>query len=812
MATLLMDRLTLDSSTPPSFQRQDLITTEGSSFLEESTPNSTKKKKKKKPKKAKSTNALSPNTTEPTPDIKQPILCISRNKHWRYISSYHGPWLQLPLELLESLLMLNLDPSNFTPKDERGYPSDLDGKLGSSSVPNALTIRPPTVKPIPPPIDPGVFRSVTTIRRLIDEASDLAVRAASGLSASALGALRSPTIGGGPWAAAQALGINPMNDQNNGRSSSMSSTRTHRLRVLAVQKLAEAYKADEIAASVMVMQGASALEDIAERVLRIDPNDLNARYVHFFHEKIPSRQLAESTTTELLDELIEAQPTRLHYFRTRGIVRCFRDEYSLAIKDFTHVLRESRALRKAKGSHHSDENYHPKLKGKKKSEAKTNGRAPPNGTSVPDVPPDKAASQEQSTAKAPGLHPSVGPDAPDPIEPQVLFLRAAAYLQHAVHLIEEAMLQVEGVDRIPAQDALELRMLLMNKGKYGGVTAEGPHGPLGPKNGTRMRVYRQAMTAPQLKGTVTGLLKKSVRDHEKFMNYFDTVDGKLPTFPGNLAQRVEAAFLLSESLRPGSQSPPPPVPENPGIFTTYHPLLVESHFSVLLCYMLLGDFISVLPAYQRAAALIDGLEGYPVFLPARSMAQAEFVEILERLTTSWAPGTQLLASSRPKLLMIEDTPSTDSPVGTDTPFDITRESSASTRTASPITEEDGLSLSSDLTRGSLALTLSFNNQYQPMAPSPREDTGSPDVEFDLDGITDPVERNSINLNCLRVLLSPVAKRQRTRMEQERDGGQDGDGANGNKAAGLSINIPLHGPRVDISLAYIAAVHLPELDP
>ena len=49
----------------------------------------------------------------------------------------------------------------------------------------------------------------------------------------------------------------------------MSSTRTHRLRVLAVQKLAAAYKADEIAASVMVMQGASALDDLAERVLKV---------------------------------------------------------------------------------------------------------------------------------------------------------------------------------------------------------------------------------------------------------------------------------------------------------------------------------------------------------------------------------------------------------------------------------------------------------------------------------------------------------------------------------------------------------------
>ena len=87
----------------------------------------------------------------------------------------------------------------------------------------------------------------------------------------------------------------------------MSAMRIHRLRALAVQKLAAAYKADEIASSVMVMQGGSVFDDIAERVLRhgrsllatfslslskhmvVDPNDADAKYVHFFHEKIPSR-------------------------------------------------------------------------------------------------------------------------------------------------------------------------------------------------------------------------------------------------------------------------------------------------------------------------------------------------------------------------------------------------------------------------------------------------------------------------------------------------------------------------------------------
>ena len=55
---------------------------------------------------------------------------------------------------------------------------------------------------------------------------------------------------------------------NGGRSTSMSGAMIHRLRVLAVQKLAEAYKLDEIASSVMVMQGGSVFDDLAERVLK----------------------------------------------------------------------------------------------------------------------------------------------------------------------------------------------------------------------------------------------------------------------------------------------------------------------------------------------------------------------------------------------------------------------------------------------------------------------------------------------------------------------------------------------------------------
>jgi hypothetical protein len=127
-------------------------------------------------------------------------------------------------------------------------------------------------KPIPPPIDPGVFKAVASIRRLIDEASDLAVRAASGLSTAALASIGNSASysGANPWANSQSLGLNATNEQGGkGRNTGMSAARVNRLRALAVSRLAAAYKADEIAASVMVMQGASALDDVAERVLKL---------------------------------------------------------------------------------------------------------------------------------------------------------------------------------------------------------------------------------------------------------------------------------------------------------------------------------------------------------------------------------------------------------------------------------------------------------------------------------------------------------------------------------------------------------------
>lgn len=80
-------------------------------------------------------------------------------------------------------------------------------------------------------------------------------------------------------------------------------------------------------------------------------------------------------------------------------------------------------------------------------------------------------------------------------------------------------------------------------------------------------------------------------------------------------------------------------------FTTYHPLLVESHYCILLCQLLLGDIAAASEAYLKTTHLVDGVEGYPVFLPARSMAQAEFLECV-------VPCAAVLPCRRPSLTLL----------------------------------------------------------------------------------------------------------------------------------------------------------------
>ncbi|KAK3067599.1 hypothetical protein LTS18_001023, partial [Coniosporium uncinatum] len=235
---------------------------------------------------------------EPPSQPSTSALIICRNKHWRYISSFHGPWLQLPPEVLESLAHSNY------------------------------------MSPRPHPIDPAVFYDLVKIRKAVDEATTLAVRAASGLTSAAMSSMdgsRNGMLGG---AGAQALGLG----YGGGGNGKLSKERKHRMRELATQKLSLAYHLDEIAASVATMQSASTLEDVAQLVLGRNKEDWDARYVHFFHEKIPSRMMAQCTSLDGLGDLIGERAGDASPWRTRALTRIFKEDYQGAARDLTEAL------------------------------------------------------------------------------------------------------------------------------------------------------------------------------------------------------------------------------------------------------------------------------------------------------------------------------------------------------------------------------------------------------------------------------------------------------------------------------------------
>ena len=74
--------------------------------------------------------------------------------------------------------------------------------------------------------------------------------------------------------------------------------------------------------------------------------------------------------------------------------------------------------------------------------------------------------------------------------------------------------------------------------------------------------------------------------------------------------------------------------------TAAHPQRLEYYRTRGVEDLMLGELPTLLTTLARSAVIIDGLEGYPIFLPPKSMAQAEFIEVLERLASGWKVGIQ----------------------------------------------------------------------------------------------------------------------------------------------------------------------------
>ncbi|KUI55907.1 hypothetical protein VP1G_03318 [Cytospora mali] len=514
-----------------------------------------------------------------------PALIICRNKHWRYISSFHGPWLQLPHEILETLVNINYN----TPR--------------------------------PRPIDPAVFYDLVKIRRLVDDATDLAVRAASGVVS--LNSLHNSHP-----AAALGLGY------GGGNQPKLSAERKHKLREQATQKLARAYRLDEIACSVATMQSASALEEVAALVLKRDPNNLDAKYVHFFHEKIPSRQLAESTSLHTLDEVISGQQSEGEPLRTRATVRVFKEDYEGAARDLTealHVFRAHKAHKMAETSR----------------EVQVVGR----GGRRLDV---KLDEDQQPTS----------------LEIQLLFARAGVYLSIACLHVNDALLPLPSEKEKDTENHNGLANSYVAESLADG-TGEPDTGTSTPitdapppeLTAAERETHRRVMEARKI---VKMNAKKALRDYMSYLSSFD-YSPNLPTdVADDFTRKVKAGknrgrirsdspsseivhtvYTLNQlfAATPPADLPPyPPTdlagPEPDASATyvgttmemvTYHPLMTDALHALLLCHVLVQTSTKELQRHSYMVARLARLaEGYPIFQASRSPARADWIEVLRR--------------------------------------------------------------------------------------------------------------------------------------------------------------------------------------
>ena len=457
----------------------------------------------------------------------------------------------------------------------------------------------------PRPIDVASLYDLVKVRRLVDDATTLAVKAASDVVSSTL-----TNVNGQGGNSAFGFDMHPGHGQTK-----LSRERKFRMREQASQKLARAYRLDEIACSVATMQGASPLDGVGQYVLQRNAKDSDAKYVHFFHEKIPSREVAGSTSLQPLTDIISDRPYEPEALRTRATVKVFKEDYEGAAQDLTAAL----TIHRIHGAPHQA-NLDQKL------------TEPQRGWRRPDT---KLAEKDQ----------------PSSLEPQLYFQRGTVYLSLACKHV---------ADSLPPQP----------KGRSRGD--ETPPSPTDIEDDSEEVSKRQS----ESRKAVKMLGKRALRDFMTFISYFEyspnapisyykdfndrvniAVQGSRHprhTDPSgesanhkvyNLAQLFAAVapsdiptYPSQELVANGAQ----PAPETTCEATSYHPLLADALHSLLLAHCLVQTSSKELQRHSyMVARLIRLLDGYPIFQASRSPSRCDWTEVLRRadnwlsLSSTW---------------------------------------------------------------------------------------------------------------------------------------------------------------------------------
>lgn len=500
--------------------------------------------------------------------------------------------------------------------------------------------------PQPRLIDPAVFYDIVKIRRAVDEATEDSVRATTGVSNTALNNSmgRLDPFGGG-----------------GGNAPKMSKERIFKIRQKAVRALAKAYSLDEVAASVATMQSTSSLEDVALHVLRRDKTDMDARYVHFFHEKIPSRQMEHFTPLEPLTDIIMSLPWEMQGapLRTRALVQIFKGEHEGAVNDLTLGLRIAQEL---KIRHKPGADQLVLAKHFKEEQEKWN-KYGKDWRQVPQL-------KEE--------------DQPSSLEQQMLFNRAGVYLTIACQHVHAALdglkeYQQKTQNTAKPEEAspisndekrahlfrLETRKRVKTYAKralkdYLAFLAHFDYTPGLPveiteeimrrvydlANGNRQQTPTRSKPLDMTEYPTSSGDSSSVNDalikHQKPTQQSDSgiewdADG-WPRLP--MPEIHPASALFAATPLPNLPVFPDPNPQSAQDSRatagtretiTYHPLITDSLHSLLLAHSLLQTSSAELLRHAHNAARLARLaDGYPIFQAARSPARADWIEVLRR--------------------------------------------------------------------------------------------------------------------------------------------------------------------------------------
>ena len=388
----------------------------------------------------------------------------------------------------------------------------------------------------------------------------------------------------------------------------------------------------------------------------------DAKYVHFFHEKIPSRAMEQYTPLDPLDEIISSLPMEQQAppLRTRALVQIFKRQWESAILDLTMALRILEEIRRS----HKPDQQQLELASKMREEQETWNKGHRDWRGV-----QQLKDEEQ----------------PSSLEKQLLFNRAGVYLALACQSVHTALdglkeyheAQVNGEANGQDAHAQDIRLDARKRVKgfakkaikdYMAFVGHFDYTP-GLSFEITNEIMRRVHDLANGNRTQTPLPKSrlvEVNASDEESSHSDETNGKpndsnalvkhhnpkpepfelgedgWPKFPTPKIHSVSALF----AEKPLTDLPAFPNTDTNGDAhtsqplhnafgsreaVTYHPLMLDALHSLLLAHALVQTSPTEhLRHAHNAARLVRIADGYPLFQAARSPARADWIEVLRR--------------------------------------------------------------------------------------------------------------------------------------------------------------------------------------